>query len=105
MPRRRPLHAKPFVGAAFALVTTHAIGIGGLVSTQLEGRDLSLGWLFWIAVGLVLAIALFWLDLGVLRLCGETRPERYRRAWRALWIAAPLIGIAGGVALAIAVTT
>ncbi|MEQ9081274.1 MAG: hypothetical protein RLP09_45840 [Sandaracinaceae bacterium] len=31
MRRRRPLHAKPIVGACFALVMTHGIGMGGLV--------------------------------------------------------------------------
>lgn len=85
---------------------THGIGMGGLVSTLLEGRGVaeSLGWLVWSALGLAFAVALFWADLGLLRLLRERRPERYRRAWRALWIAAPLIGSSVGVALAFAVT-
>jgi len=104
--RRRPFHAKPLFAAGLALVVTHLIGVGGLVSTQLQGYPLteSLGWLFWIGVGLVFAIALFWGDLGVLWLTEERRPERYRRAWRWLWITAPLLGSAAGVGLAIAVT-
>jgi len=103
---RRPLHAKPLIGAAFALASTHFIGLGGLVSTHLEGYPASesLGWLLWSGTGLIASITLCWADLGLLWLADERRPERYRRAWRWVWITAPLAGSASGVGLALAVT-
>jgi hypothetical protein len=97
---RRPNHARPLAGAAFAVSFTAMLGVGATVVALRSGQPTYVPLLIPV-FGALFAVGLQHADLGVLRVVGTTRPERFRSLWRWMWRIAPPVGAVAGVVSAL----
>lgn len=93
---RRPFHSTPFAGATFALGFTAMLGAAGAV-VSIRTTEESWAPLLFPLLGVAVALLLQWSDLALLRFQGRVRPLAWRRRWRLVWFAAPLLGVLVGV--------
>ena len=96
--RRRPVHAKPLVGASFSVGFAAFLAAAGLVLGFREGLGIEgvLAPVAFAAFPAVFGVTLFWLDLGMLKLANRERPPRYRALWRRMWVTVPPLALAAG---------
>lgn len=97
---RQPNHFKPLGGAAFALSFTTMLGVGATVIAFRDAQP-TFAPLLLPVIASLFALGLQLADLGVLRLAGHERPERFRRLWRRMWTIAPAVGALAGIVIGI----